>query len=571
MQNKNFSVYILGLFILSITKLIFSYFIPLQFIPAPHDDYLFYRLAESIANLKWLGVFDQTTLIKGFSYPFFLSLSIFFSIPLRLIEALLLCIAGLYFVAAMRKISNNLYLSLVLYAAIIFSPLQYGLIDYRLLRDMIYFPLILIFISAIFYIYLQADKKDCGWKIRFVHPAIFGLSFFFYWHTREEGAWIIPSALFFLIFVFYKYFQEDNIKELCKKFAVVILVFGFLQGVLVALNSYKYRSFVVTIFKESNFQSGYASLHRLNSSKSWYEDISPQEWKEMFSVSPAVAELRPFVEGDGYRFWANITCDSMHSNGYRLDQSGCPNVMPPGNVQFALMDALFQIGYRKPAEISQYMARVTYEIDTACDSKKLKCKSKPPFMLSRNIFEEGIPLSVLWANVWRSTGVMATPKPILLSTFSSYLDLNMVPKMRGRLGGYLFEPRDITALGGADKLDKSGISQFFISSHPYIEGVYDITSYIYSWFMSIAWVLLFPAVYLTLRERNPVGMVIGGFLIMATSRIFLISILDYYAMAPISPLYLMSGTEALFISEILSLYLIIYYWLRIKMVSACAT
>lgn len=571
MQDKNFYLYILGLLVLSVAKLIFSYFIPLQFIPAPHDDYLFYRLAESIANLKWLGVFDQTTLTKGFSYPFFLSVPIFFGIPLRLIEALLICFAGLYFVAAMRKISNNLYLSLALYAAIIFSPLQYGLIDFRLLRDMIYFPLILIFISAIFYIYLEAARKDRGWKRAVIHPAIFGLSFFFYWHAREEGVWILPTALFFLTFVFYKYFQEDNIWRLFKKFTVALLVFGFLQGVLVGLNSYKYRSLVVTIFKESNFKSGYASLHRLNSSKSWYEDIPTQDWKEMFSVSPAVAELRPFVEGDGYRFWTNITCDSMHSNGYRLDQSGCPNVMPPGNVQFALMDALFQIGYRKPAEISQYMARVAYEIDAACDSKKLKCKSKPPFMLSRNIFEEGIPPSVLWSNVWRSTEIMTMPKPILLSTFSSYLDLNMVPKMRAQLGGYLFEPRDVTALGGADKFNKSGIRQFFISSHPYIEGIYAITSYIYSWFMNIAWVMLFPAVYLTFRTRNPVGIVIGGFLIMAASRVFLITILDYYAMAPISPLYLMSGTEALFIAEILSLYFIIYYWLRIKLVSTCAT
>lgn len=558
-NSSNSNIFFIGILCATVLQLFYSHYIPLQLIPAPHDDLLFYTLAENIANLKWLGVFDQTTLIKGFSYPLFLSISIFFKFPLRLLEACLICIASFYFVMSVRKMISNSFLVVVLYSVIIFYPFQYSLIDFRLLRDMIYFPLILIIVSALFFIYLDGSNKANGRLSRFFHPATLGITFFFFWHSREEGIWAVPTILIISFFICRKYLQEKNTGALLKKIIVFILAFGLLQSILVGLNAYKYRTIVVTILKNSNFQSGYASLHRIDSTKSWYEDISKQDWDALFLASPAVAELQPFVQGEGYRFWTTITCDAMRSQGYNLALSGCPNVMPPGNMQFALMDALFQIGYRKPADISQYMSRVALEIDGACEAKKLKCKSKPPFMLSRNIFQEGIPAPVLWANILRATQIAAKPKSITLSEFSSYFDLNMVPKMRDKMGGYLFDPKNVSVLGGAEKLQESEVSQFFISSHPGVERTYSFISLLYSLFMAVSWLLLIPAIYLIYKSRSPLGMLICGFVILFISRILLISILDYYAMAPISSLYLMSGTNALLVAEALSAVFLIAY------------
>lgn len=277
MQGKVLNLYLIALLILSFAKIVLAYFIPIQFIPAPHDDYLFYRLAESIANLKWLGVFDQTTLIKGFTYPFFVSLSIFFKIPLRIMEAFLICTAALYFVNSIRRFIPSLTIFLLIYAAIIFNPLQYSLIDFRLLRDMIYFPLLLVILAANFYIYQNASIKSLGLIGRFIHPIILGASLFFFWNTREEGIWAIPALSFFLFFLFICYLREQSIGLLFKKIGIAILTFGLLQGILVGLNTYKYRFVVVTILKDTSFQSGYASLHRLDSPKLWYEDISKQD------------------------------------------------------------------------------------------------------------------------------------------------------------------------------------------------------------------------------------------------------------------------------------------------------
>lgn len=552
---------LIGILVITVFKFLLSYYIPIQFIPAPHDDYLFYRLAENIANLKWLGVFDQTTLIKGFTYPFFLSLSIFFKIPLRLMEGFLICTAALYFVNSIRRFIPGITFLLFIYAAIIFNPLQYSLIDFRLLRDMIYFPLILLILAANFYIYQDAEKKSLVWSNQFIHPMILGFSLFFYWNTREEGVWVIPTLLFFLIFLIIHYIREKSTRLLLKKISIAILAFGILQAILVGLNTYKYRFVVVTILKDASFQSGYASLHRLDSPKLWYEDISKQDWNSLFLASPAAAELRPFVEGEGYRFWTGISCEAMRSQGYSLDNSGCPDVMPPGNVQFALMDALFQIGYRKPAEISQYMRRVADEIDLACDEKRLACKAKAPFMLSRNIFEYGIPPKILLKNIIRSITVIVSPKPISISDFSAYFDLNMVPKMRKQLGGYLFEPQVSSGPWNPIQLNQSGVNQFFISSNIWLDKIIQITSQLYSWFIKISWVAFFPLFFVLLRSKSPIGILIASFIILASSRVGLMAIMDYYAMAPISSLYLMSGTYALFMAEILSILYLISYWM----------
>jgi hypothetical protein len=210
------------------------------------------------------------------------------------------------------------------------------------------------------------------------------------------------------------------------------------------------------------------------------------------------------------------------------------------------------------------MGRVADEIDRACDERKLVCKTKPTFMLSRNIFEYGIPPAILFKNIVRSIAVMASPKPISISDFSAYFDLNMVPKMRKQLGAYLFEPQVSSGLLNPIQINQSEVNQFFISSNIWLDNIFQITSQIYSWFIKISWITFFPLFFVLLRSKSPIGILIASFIILASSRVGLMAILDYYAMAPISSLYLMSGTYALFMAELLSVMYLISYWVGKK-------
>jgi hypothetical protein len=93
-----------------IIKLIYSFYIPINIIPSsPHDDYLFYRLAESISEFKWLGGYLNTTLIKGPIYPLFISISIFTHIPLRLIESVLIISVAFYVITYIRYFIKSIH------------------------------------------------------------------------------------------------------------------------------------------------------------------------------------------------------------------------------------------------------------------------------------------------------------------------------------------------------------------------------------------------------------------------------------------------------------------------------
>ncbi|MCE7530736.1 hypothetical protein [Polynucleobacter sp. IMCC 29146] len=549
-RNQFFFIAIISLTLIQFT---YAYWIPFQFIPGPHDDLLYFRLAESIANLKWLGVFDQTTLIKGFAYPFFLSLSIFFKIPLRILESILICSSALYFIIAIYRAFPNKIILTLIYGAIIFYPFQYSLISFRLLRDMIYLPLLLLIISSLYLMYLDRVDHLRKGKWLWIHPVIFGGALFFFWNTREEGIWIAPALGLWMCLLLWRAFQIDDVRGLAKQLAIAVLIMCTLQGILLSLNAYKYRAIVVTIFKESNFQRGFSALYRVDSPKLWNEDISQDDWKTLFQISPTAAELRPFVTGKTYRFWADITCNAISELGYgAIEQTACPAGLPPGNVPFALMDGLFEIGYRNPAQISEFMGRMANEIDTACKAKKMACIAPPPFMLSRNIFEYGIPWDIFLHNLKRSIYVMATPTPTSLNLFNSYYDLNSVPNMRAQLGGKLFDSQLGRDLNATEAKAHQEMSQFFVSKSRILNVLFNWSSKAYSIFVHWAWVLFLPMTWLAYRRPNSFNYIVTTLLLLAISRASVISALDYYAVAPIWPLALVSGTYLLFLAELLS-------------------
>ena len=152
--------------LLCIFKIIFYFFIPLNILGnAPHDDFLFYRLGKSITEFNWLGTYDPLTLIKGPIYSFFLSLSMFFQIPLRIVEALFSIIASLYFLLSTSKIFNTTYSRIFIFILINFFPFVFTATEYRLLRDSIYIYLLLFILSDILFILLNTKLK--AFYIRF--------------------------------------------------------------------------------------------------------------------------------------------------------------------------------------------------------------------------------------------------------------------------------------------------------------------------------------------------------------------------------------------------------------------
>jgi hypothetical protein len=485
-DNKN-NFFWISVITISILRLVYSYFIPINIIPgAPHDDQLFYRLGLNISKGLWLGQYEPTTLIKGIGYPLFIAVSIFSHIPLRVLEGLLICISSIYFISSIDKFFNKKIL-FIGYLIIIFIPYSYGALDFRLLRDMIYPQFLLLVFSSVIFIYLKANET---WsKINYLHSAIFGLTLFIFLNTREEGIWILPTLIIFLLFCGFNYKKKKKLSEFFRLLLVSIFIFIIMLSAHKTINYFTLKSPITNIFKDTNFQSGYSSILRISINKKTNDTISKNGWEQLFQISQTAGQLKAYVTGGSYQGWLDTGCDALKSQQKDMNLTSCyssdPSI-PVGHFMFALMDALSSSGLQNPQMISSFMKQLAFDIDSACEQGRLECSSKPNFMMPTQLFSIEIFNSRLLDIIFSAFKTMFyydNSPPI--ESHSLNVDLKNTFGMQKKLRSYVFplaEKKDLVEIKFVD------ISKFNISSGQfgYIDGVQSNYGYIsiYGWALS---------------------------------------------------------------------------------------
>lgn len=661
--------YLLLILIVTITKVTYSYYIPINILPnAVHDDALFFRLAENITKFEWLGPYENTTLIKGFTYPLFISLSILLDIPIRCLEAILVCASSFYFLTIFKKKIPN-YLQLILYSILIFYPYLYSASDFRLLRDMIYSQLLLVLFSSILHIFIS-QKEDLI-KNNKKHILLFSISLFLFYNTREEFIWIIPAFLFVFLILVVSYFKSNNFKIILKVILLSLSIFLLLQTCISTLNYFKYKSSIINIWKDKDFQAGYGSLQRLSQNNLLYDHITFQNWMTFSRFSPSVEEIIPLILQPVYKSWIPTSCYAIKTQGFDVDKhSSCPNEIAVGFVLFALNDVLWQAGYRTPDDISKFMRRVSNEIDYACESKKIICNPKPPSVMPAQIFNFELDISSIVENLIKSFKLTITYGGVSWEKLKAHRELDKLHYMREKLNAFLLDPIDIQQnytnnlieyeptvknlkegnFGYIDSLTFDGgiihaqgwaifskdkkfssvdiyingekkCSEALLNNRPdiyplYPENIgfyckfpfkfdkdfsYEIKAYakldndihhyllkntsdvnsifenkfnpylemlnahqfiknglllysfnlfllLYKYFIYVSSAMIIPIVFFMIRKKDYLYLtILGIFLILSLSRTVIVSILSYYALLPLSPLYLISGIYSYFI------------------------
>jgi hypothetical protein len=89
----------------------------------------------------------------------------------------------------------------------------------------------------------------------------------------------------------------------------------------------------------------------------------------IYDVSPAFAELRPYLEGNIGRIWTETSVSRLPELVGQEDIGG-------GWYLWALRDAIVEAGhYRTAPEALRYFAQVGAEVNNACDAGRLDCYS----------------------------------------------------------------------------------------------------------------------------------------------------------------------------------------------------
>jgi hypothetical protein len=159
---------------------------PAVITPADLDDGLFIQLGQSLASGRWLGHYNERTLVKGIGFPTFLAFvnlsGLPFTLALGLFYAACASFAGLVF----GRLTRSLATGVALLAALLLTPTLYytGMVTVQ--RDFFYACLTLALVAS-----ATALVTGCLGRPKRI-AALTGLLGGWFWLTREEGVWLIP-------------------------------------------------------------------------------------------------------------------------------------------------------------------------------------------------------------------------------------------------------------------------------------------------------------------------------------------------------------------------------------------
>lgn len=346
--------------------------LPLTLIPiAGHDDGLFMRLGRSISSAKWLGSFNQFTLMKGSGLPIILAILYWFKIPITIFYSLLIIGVCEYLRRALNRLLNSYYFAGFISIILMWYP---GMDAIRILREPLMSWLVILSIAMAISFYVKFEEENyLDLKLILLTGMILG------WICIIREEWetiIIPIMLLPISLIYF----SKNVKKysLLRRNKVVILfllIVASPTALISSTNFLYYGSYIANDFKEVNFVQ---SMKLLQSIKSVSEKkltsgvipVSKDIRKELYELSPSFLEIKKFMDDDGAQLlgWQKPSCDHFPET--------CGDY---GGAWFfwAFRDAVSLAGYyESPKSSSDFYSKLNNEIKELCGSNKLRCDYK---------------------------------------------------------------------------------------------------------------------------------------------------------------------------------------------------
>jgi hypothetical protein len=363
--------------------------IPVWAIVAPHDDFLFVRLAYNLGGGLWLGQFDNLTLAKGMAYPAFILAAFLAGIPLKIAEqSAYLAAAGLaaWLVA---RLTGKQWVAFALFVLLSFNPLLWHPQLARVIREGLYVSLSFVIVILAAAVLLPRKDARPSLTVRNLLLIALGLAGAVYWLTREEGIWLGPALAVLLAAGAINPWRERKngepnvglsraVLRAVPAFMLVLAIFAGVVGAVAAMNDLRYGAFTTNEFQSSSFRAAYGAVARIRHREWRRYIVFPKDARDKaYAVSAAARELRPALDGESGENWRRIACGEA-----RIDP--CPEI-PGGWFMWAFRDAVALAGhYSSARDALAFYRRLAGEINAACDDGRLSCGGAgvsifPPF------------------------------------------------------------------------------------------------------------------------------------------------------------------------------------------------
>ena len=337
---------------------------------ADYDDHWFLRKAISILDGRWLGPYNSMTLIKGAAYPLWIAFVSRLGIPLLPAQQLLYALASLAVSVALAPSIRSSAARVVLFVVVLFNPMTFSDdIASRVAREGFYPALGLLIFAGVAgaALRLEARRRDVlPWVL------LSGVAFAVFWHTREEGVWILPLLGLATVAVVCWVVIEWRARWRRGLLVVALpaLIFTVAHEAIVVTNGLRYGVFADVEFKWRPYLHAFGSLRQVRQHPPVARVAVPEEVRRrVYAISPAFAELRPLLERDLVG-WKRGAAD------YEND-----------SFMWAFREAVDRAGYYKRggAAVENYYERLSHEIERArvagrLDARQARASLFPPLL-----------------------------------------------------------------------------------------------------------------------------------------------------------------------------------------------
>ncbi len=338
---------------------------------AAHDDVLFLRLADQLLHGNWLGAYDQLTLAKGPMYSFWIAALALLHVPLYFANQLLYAAACALLVQACAPAIKSPAARFAGYALLLWNPMSFEASSLgRVLRQHIYSPEVLLIFAGLIALHYRRDlsaRKLAPWAIGL------GLATAAFYLTREEAVWIVPSAGLLAGAALWLAWRSSRAALMSVLRALALATGCALLPLLVvsALNYRAYGWFGTVEFRAPEFADAYGALTRVQAGPAVpFTPITKQAREAAYRVSPAFAELRPYLEGDLGLGWADASTGVTGKPATDHEIGG-------GWMTWALRDAVAAAGHAHNAgEAIAYYRQIALEVNAACDTGRVPAGPK---------------------------------------------------------------------------------------------------------------------------------------------------------------------------------------------------
>ena len=341
-----------------------------------HDDLRYIVMANSLVNFA-VPPYDGYTLMRQPGYPAYIALSYWLGFSLRFSQELLYLGSGLFLGRSLYKYYPNRWAIWLFSALYILNPGSFHW-NRLIMPEALYVPLTALILSCLIRLVCGAGRRHF-WK----WSAILGLALAWFWNTRPEGVWIVPTISFAYGIILFRKFVNSQcdrtffisfFKKLLGSLFFVVTPTILVTSSICLFNFFNYGLYLTNDLTAPGFKAAYSQMIRVNP-EGWrrWVPVPTETRQEIYAVSPSFQKLSNFLETDKGQAWFPLTCNERVNI--------CDDYIG-GVFIWALRDAVADIGYyRSAVETEKFYKKIASEIEIACNKNKLSCH-RSPFAIS---------------------------------------------------------------------------------------------------------------------------------------------------------------------------------------------